>query len=110
VRRHAVLITLLVSELLVGALSAGFQLGVRPTVLDAFHRYATEIPPATRVALAPWLLPVANGATFLVTIAALAAPLRRSQRGPLIAAGLVLSSAALVFAVLAAFMPIFNPS
>jgi hypothetical protein len=63
----------------------------------------------TQVALSPWLLPGALGVTLLLDAAALALPLGRSRRIALLAIGAVVPSAALMFAVWAAFAPIFRP-
>lgn len=100
---------MLASVAIVALLSLVFHLRARPHVLDAFRSYETPIPPLTELALSPWLLPLANGAAIAASLGALVLPLRRSQRAAGVGAGLVISSAALVFAVLAAFMPIFNP-
>jgi succinate dehydrogenase/fumarate reductase cytochrome b subunit len=109
VRRHAAVLSLLTFQVLVAVLSAIFHVRARPAVLDAFRAYDTEIPPLTEVALAPWFLPAAVGLAILLAGVALVAPLRRSLRPALLGVGLVVSSFALMFAVWAAFAPIFRP-
>jgi len=101
---------MLVMQLVVAALSAAFHWKARVAVLEAFRAYDTPLPPLTSVALAPWLLPGAVGLGFVLTAGAMVAPLRRSQRNAIVGAALVISSTALVFAVLAAFAPIFRPT
>jgi hypothetical protein len=109
VRRHGILITLLASYAAVAAFAILFQLRVRPSVLAAFNDYATPMPVATRIALSGWLLPGATAITGLLAAVALAAPLKRSQRHGLAGSALVIASITLVFAVWAAFAPLFQP-
>lgn len=109
-RRHATLITLLVAEAGVAALALFFHLRSRPAILDAFREFNTTLPPTTAIALAPWFLPSALVAAALCTAIALAAPLRRSKRPIGVGVGLVILAFALIFAVWAAFMPIFQPA
>jgi len=92
------------------ACSEGMMLTTLAPLLEAFRAYDTPLPPLTSVALAPWLLPGAVGLGFVLTAGAMVAPLRRSQRNAIVGAALVISSTALVFAVLAAFAPIFRPT
>jgi hypothetical protein len=110
VRRNAALYTLIAAEIAVAALSAAFHLKARAQVLEAFRAYETEVPPLTALALAPWFLPSAVGIGVAMTACALALPLRRSQRTAVISLGLVIPAFALIFAVLAAFAPIFSPA
>ena len=109
-RRHAVLITLLASNIAVTALALLFHLWVRVSVLAAFEEYGTPMPATTQVALSGWLLPCAIAAAMGLSLVAVAAPLRRSQRHGLLGVGVVIASTALVFAVWAAFAPIFQPA
>ncbi|MCC6554797.1 MAG: hypothetical protein IT372_17620 [Polyangiaceae bacterium] len=108
-RRNAALLALISLQALVVGLSALFHLRARVAVLDAFLEYGTAIPRATQVALSPWLVPVAALAGTALALAAAALPLRRSRRNALAAAGLFLSGVVLVFAVCAAFVPVFRP-
>lgn len=109
-RRHAILITLVLSELGIAALALFFHLHSRPAVLRAFHEFDTALPPTTALALAPWFLPSVLLAAAVCTSAALVAPLRRKTRPLVAGAGLVLLAFALIFAVWATFMPIFQPA
>ena len=108
-RRNLALFALLALQVLVAGLSALFHLRARVSVLEAFHAYDTAIPRLTQLALAPWLIPGALGSAVALDALALVAPLRRSRRTALVAAGLFASSSVLVFAVWAAFAPIFRP-
>jgi hypothetical protein len=108
-RRHLTAVVLLTLQALVAALSALFHVRARVAVLEAFRAYDTAVPLPTQVALSSWLLPAALGVALLLDAAALALPLGRSRRTALLAAALVVPSTALMFAVWAAFMPIFRP-
>ena len=109
-RRHATLITMLVAEAGVAALALFFHLRSRPAILDAFREFNTTLPLTTALALAPWFLPAALVAAALCTAIALSAPLRRSRRLIGVGVGLVILAFSLIFAVWAAFMPIFQPA
>jgi hypothetical protein len=109
VRRNAVLITLLSAELFVAGLAAFFYLKARVSVLAAFQDFGTPIPALTRLALSTWALPIAVGVSLVLSLIALAGPLRRSLRHGLAGAGLVIASIALVVSVWAAFAPLFQP-
>ena len=109
-RRHAILITLLVSEAGVAALAIFFHVRSRPLVLGAFHEFNTALPPTTALALTPWFVPSALAAAALFTAIALLAPIGRARRPVLLSAGLLILSFALIFAVWAAFWPIFQPA
>lgn len=108
-RRNRALSTLLLAELGVVAVGAFFHLRSRVAILAAFQAEGTPIPPLTALALSPWLLPGALGAAIAASAIALLAPLRRSQRNGLVGAGLCVASGALIFAVVAGFLPIFQP-
>jgi len=110
VRRDATLTTLLVTETGVAALSLFFHLRARPKVLRAFTEFDTTLPAATAIALKPWFLPAAIGVAAVFTVVALVAPLRRSRRPRVMSVGLVILCVALIFAVCAAFIPVFQPS
>jgi hypothetical protein len=108
VRKNAILITLLVTELFVAAFAAFFYFKARVSVLAAFREFGTPMDGATRLALSTWLLPSAVGASFALSLGALAAPLQRSHKNAIVSAGLVIASAALVFSVWGAFAPLFR--
>jgi protein-S-isoprenylcysteine O-methyltransferase Ste14 len=109
VRRNATLLTLLAAEAGVAALAAFFHLRSRPTILQAFREFNTALPPTAALALAAWFLPSALLTAALCTAVGLVAPLRRSRRTLAVGTGVVLLSFALIFAVWAAFLPIFQP-
>ncbi|HVY44230.1 MAG TPA: hypothetical protein VHB21_00060 [Minicystis sp.] len=97
------------TELAVAALAAFYYLGLRRKVRGAFEAFGTEVPSATAVALSSWLVPSAVAAALLVTVAALALPLRRSRRMRLLQLAITVLACVVVFAVLAALVPMFNP-
>ncbi len=101
---------MLAAEIGVAALALFFHLRSRVAILAAFHDYGTALPGPASLALSAWFLPAALAFAGLATIVALAAPLRRSRRTALVGAGLLVASVALVFAVWAAFMPLFQPA
>jgi hypothetical protein len=109
VRRHAILITLVLSEIGIAALALFFHLRSRPVVLKAFSDFNTALPPTTALALAPWFLPSALAVAALCTACSLALPLRRKQRPLVAGAGLIVLAFALIFAVWATFLPLFQP-
>jgi hypothetical protein len=109
VRRHGILITLVASQAVVAALAALFYTRLRPAVLSAFDEFGTPMPAATAVALSRWFLPGAVALGLVLAVVAAAAPMRRQQRYGALSAGVVISGAALVFAALAAFAPLFQP-
>lgn len=109
-RRRAALLVLAVAHGFVAAMAALFYLKARVAVADAFREYDTVVPAATALALSPAFLPAAVGLGLLLGAVGLLAPLRPGRRTAALAAGLVVSSFALVFAVLAAFVPIFRPA
>jgi hypothetical protein len=97
-------------ELFVAGLALFFHLAVRPKIRAAFAAYDTEIPRAAALALSPWLMPGALGFAAVTALVGLAAPIRRVQRSFLIGLGLTVASIVLVFAVWAAFLPLFQPA
>ncbi len=101
---------MLATEIGVAALALFFHLRSRVAILAAFEDYGTALPGTAKIALSPWFLPSAIAFAALATIVALVAPLRRSRRAALVGAGLLVASVALVFAVWAAFMPLFQPA
>jgi hypothetical protein len=100
---------MIAAEIGVAALALFFHLRTRLEILAAFHDFDTEIPAAAAVGLSSWFLPAALGVAGLSTLAALVLPLRRSRRASLMGVGLLLAAAALIFAVCAAFVPVFQP-
>ena len=101
---------MLATELGVVALALFFHLRSRTAILAAFRDYGTPIPPMAQVALSAWFLPGATGFAVLASLVALVAPLRRTQRAFVVGLGLVVASGALIFAVAAAFLPLFQPA
>jgi hypothetical protein len=100
---------MLAAEIGVAALALFFHLRTRVQILAAFHDFDTEVPGAAAVGLSSWFLPAALGVAGISTLAALALPLRRSQRASLVGVGLLVAAAALIFAVWVAFVPVFQP-
>lgn len=109
VRRNAALYTMIAAEVLVTVLGLFFYLRSRVVILAAFREFGTELPATAALALSPWFVPGALGVGALSLLVAVAAPLRRSQRAGLVGLGLLVASAALIFAVWAAFLPLFQP-
>jgi hypothetical protein len=104
------MIVMLAAEIGVGALGLLFYLRARNEVLRAFREFDTAVPRSTAIALSPWLVPGALALAAALSIAALALPLRRSQKHFLVGLGLLLASAVVIFAIVAAFWPIFQPA
>jgi hypothetical protein len=109
VRRHAPLIVALAFHGFVAVMALLFHVRARVSVASAFEEYGTAVPPATAVALSPLFLPLTIGTGLAVALAGLVLPVRRSRRSFLLGAGLCISAFALIFAVVAAFLPIFRP-
>jgi ABC-type Na+ efflux pump permease subunit len=110
VRRHAILLTLLAADLAVTLLAIFLHLRFRPPVLQAFADYNTELPQTAAIALSGWFLPGAIAASTLLAAVAIVAPLKRSARATLAGIGTLLVSFAVIFAVWAAFAPLFQPA
>jgi hypothetical protein len=108
VRRNAALLVMLAAEVGVAALAIFFQLRPRPAILGAFREYGTELPATAALALAPWFLPSALGFAAVASLVGLAAPLRRTRRAFLVGVGLMVAAGALIFAVCAAFLAVFQ--
>jgi hypothetical protein len=100
---------MIAAEIGVVALGLFFYLRSRAAILAAFRDFGTELPATAALALSPWFVPGALGVAVLSSLVALAAPLRPSRRAFLVGLGLLVASAALVFAVWAAFLPLFQP-
>jgi hypothetical protein len=109
VRKNGALLATVVSLVLVFALALFFHLHARPSILRAFGDYGTELPGPASVALSAWFLPGSLAVGGGLALVALAAPLRRSRRVALLGTGVVVASFALIFAVLASFLPLFRP-
>ena len=101
--------SLVLSEVAVGALALFYYFSLRVRVLAAFDAYGTTVPPLTRVALSRWFIPSAIAVALALTLASIALPLRRSRSMRLVQLAVTLLASAVVFAVLAALVPIFNP-
>jgi hypothetical protein len=110
VRRNAALYVMLAAELGVAAMALFFFFRSRPVILAAFHDFGTEVPGPAGVALSSWFVPGALGFAGVCTAVGIAAPLRRSGRSFLVGLGLMVASIALMFAVWAAFQPLFQPA
>ncbi len=91
------------------ALALFFYARSRVAILAAFRDFGTPMPAGAAVALSSWFLPSALGLAALASLVGLAAPIRRRRRAALVGSGLLVASVALVFAVWAAFMPVFRP-
>ncbi|MEP7123863.1 MAG: hypothetical protein ABJE95_23240 [Byssovorax sp.] len=108
-RRNLALYVILVAELGVAALGLFFHLRSRAAIAGAFAEFNTAMPAYTALALAPWFLPLALAVAAALSLVAIAAPLRRSRRMTLAGTGLILASSAVCFAIVASFLPIFQP-
>ncbi len=67
------------------------------------------MPAYTELALAPWFIPAALAAAAALSALAVLAPLRRSRRMIFAGTGLMIASTAVCFAIVASFIPIFQP-
>jgi hypothetical protein len=101
---------MLAAELGVAAIALFFHLHARPGILAAFRDYGTELPSTAALALSSWFLPASLALAAIASLTAIAAPLRRTRRAALMGAGLLVASVALIFAVTAAFLPLFRPA
>ena len=108
-RRHAALIVLLASHAFVVGMALLFYLRLRGAMAEAFTDFNTRPPTLTALALSDAFLPAAVGAGLSMAACGLALPLKRSLRAALLGAGLCISSFALIFAVIAAYLPFFQP-
>ena len=108
-RRHAALIVLLASHAFVVGMALLFYLHLRVAMAAAFSDYNTVLPTFTALALSDAFLPAAVGAGLSIAACGLMLPLKRSLRAALLGAGLCISSFALIFAVIAAYLPFFQP-
>ncbi len=108
-RKTAPLTTMLSSLALVAAVSAFFHLRSRPTILEAFAMYATELPRSARVALSAWFLPSFVGGAVVVAMIGLLIPRRPRARNVIVGTALFVAAIALLVAVWAGFFPVFQP-
>jgi hypothetical protein len=109
VRRNLALYVVLIAELGVGALGLFFHLRSRAAIARAFAEFNTAMPAYTALALAPWFLPSTLGLAAALSAIAVVAPLRRSRRMIFAGTGLMIASVAVCFAIVASFLPIFQP-
>ncbi len=108
-RRNLALYVVLAAELGVGALGLFFHLRSRAAIARAFAEFNTAMPAYTALALAPWFLPLTLGVSASLSLVAIFAPLRRSRRMMSAGTGLMIASTAVCFAIIASFIPIFQP-
>ena len=108
-RRNLALYVILASELGVALLGLFFYTRSREAIFQAFSDYDTAMPATTRLALTPWFLPATLVVTVTLSAIAVLAPLRRSRRMIFAGAGLLIASTAVCFAIVASFLPIFQP-
>lgn len=107
--RKRALVALVLTEAITLLLGALFYLRGRPAIVAAFDAFATPRPTLTGIALAPTFLPAVGLGSVALFAVALLAPVRRSQQMNLAGAAVVLAGFGLVFAVIAALYPIFQP-
>lgn len=109
VRRHAALVVSLTAHAFVAGMALLFYLRLRITMIAAIHDFNVVPPTLTALALSDLFLPAAIGAGLAIATCGLVLPLKRSRRGALLGAGLCVSSFALIFALIAAYLPFFQP-
>jgi hypothetical protein len=105
-RKHAVLVTLTVLEMVGLALSAFFWFVMRAD-LAATYRGAA-MPLATSVALSGWFVPVTATAGALLTLASWVSSSRTRTRTFFAGTGLVCTVFGLAFAIWASYAPVFE--
>jgi uncharacterized membrane protein (DUF4010 family) len=109
VRRNLALYVILAAELGVAVLGLFFHLRSREAIFRAFAEFDTAVPAYTRIALAPWFIPATLAVAITLSAIAVFAPLRRSRRMIFAGTGLMIASCAVCFAIIAGFIPIFQP-
>lgn len=109
-RRNLALYVVLAAELGVGALGLFFHLRSRAAIARAFAEFNTAMPAYTALALAPWFMPLTLGVAAALSTVAIVAPLRRSRRMMFAGTALMIASVAVCFAIIASFLPIFQPA
>ncbi len=102
----ALALTLAVTALL----AAAFYFHARPAVIEAFDAYGTPLPRATAVAVSREFLPLVVGAALMTFASAALLPLKGSLRMTLFGVAVTVAGFALIFAVIAAFFPFFQPA
>lgn len=107
-RRNLAFFVMLAAEIGVATLAIFFHLRPRAAILAAFREYGTALPATAALALAPWFVPSALAFAAVSTLAGLVAPLKRSRRAFLVGIGLMVAASALIFAVCASFLAIFQ--
>lgn len=108
-RRNLALYVILASEIGVAVLGLFFHFRSRAAIARAFAEFNTAMPAYTELALAPWFIPAALAAAAALSALAVLAPLRRSRRMIFAGTGLMIASTAVCFAIVASFIPIFQP-
>jgi hypothetical protein len=108
--RTRALAALGLTEAITLLLAALFYLRGRPAIVAAFEAYDTPMPWTTALAVATWFLP-ALGLVSLASFAiGLLAPMRRSRQMTLASSAVVLAGFGLVYAIIAALYPFFQPA
>lgn len=108
-RRNLALYVILAAELGVALLGIFFHVRSRETIRRAFAEYDTAMPAYTQLALTPWFIPATLAVAAALSAFAVLAPLRRSRRMVYAGTGLMIASTAVCFAIIASFLPIFQP-
>lgn len=99
-----------ITEAITLLLALWFHLRGRPAIVAAFEDYGTRMPWPTALAMAPWFLPTLGLVSLALFAVALLAPVRRSRQMQLASSAVVLVGFGLIFAVLAALFPFFQPA
>src|SRR4051812_17609968 len=108
-RRNTTIEALVMAELAVGALAAFFYFRLRGKVAAAFADFGTTVPPLTKIAISRSFVPAAVAVACGFTLLAFVLPLKRSRRMRLVQLAVTLLASSVVFAILAALVPLFNP-
>jgi hypothetical protein len=113
-KKHAVVLTLTLLELLALALLAFFGLVMRPDLAATYglgeggELRAELIGTATRVALSPWFTPLVGAAGALLFVSAWLPRRGANVRNKLLGAALVVTVLGLGWAIWAAYTPAFE--
>jgi hypothetical protein len=113
-RKHAVVLTLTLLELLALALLAFFWLVMRPDLMTTYGIASSgdaplaSLPMATRIALTTSLVPFVGAGGALLFAAAWLAKRRINVRNRLLGAALVITVFGLGWAIWAAYAPVFE--
>lgn len=113
-RKHAVVLTLTLLELLALLLLAFFWFVMRPDLAatyvlgDAVFAPSSALPTSTRVALTTWLVPAVGAGGALLFASAWLLRRGKSARNGLLGAALVFTVLGLTWAVWAAYAPAFE--